>query len=267
MATAGSELQRVRRERKLSLSDVTKATKIQPWVLEALEADQLQNMMSPVYVKGFLATYAKFLRLEPEAIIAQVPWAKPDPEPVEATPPASPAIPVAVRWQWPSLDRRWVAAAVATAAMAALVVANPFRHLKLEWPRRVSQAPKPTTSPPPAAPKLASVIPPVAEPLSPPAPPPPPSVARSAPLELSVSALRTTWIRVRADGKLLSQQRLARGAKERWTAKKQLEVIIAKPSQVELQLNGTPISSFAIAHQGRLMITHHGITRLPDDAS
>jgi len=84
-------------------------------------------------------------------------------------------------------------------------------------------------------------------------------------LELQVSATRTTWIQVRADGKLLTQQRLPRGSNERWTAKKQFELIVAKPSQVELVLNGQAISPLAIAHQGRLLITHHGVTKLPED--
>ena len=44
----GSQLQEARRERKLSLPDVTRETKIQPWVLEALESDRLQELMSPV---------------------------------------------------------------------------------------------------------------------------------------------------------------------------------------------------------------------------
>jgi hypothetical protein len=71
-------------------------------------------------------------------------------------------------------------------------------------------------------------------------------------------------VQVRADGKLLTQQRLQRGANERWMAKKQFELIIAKPSQVELTLNGQPISPFLLANRGRLLITHQGITRLPE---
>ncbi|MBI3330528.1 MAG: DUF4115 domain-containing protein, partial [Candidatus Omnitrophica bacterium] len=85
------------------------------------------------------------------------------------------------------------------------------------------------------------------------------------PLELAVTAHRTTWIRVRADGKLLTQQRLPRGANERWTAKKQFELIIANPTQVDLSLNGQSISPFAVAHRGRLLVTHRGVTPLPDE--
>ena len=105
---------------------------------------------------------------------------------------------------------------------------------------------------------------PVREPLTLPAPSPV-SLTAVHPLELSVTAHRTTWIKVRADGKLLTQQRLPRGANERWTAKQQLELIISKPTQVELTLNGQSISPFAVAHNGRVLITHRGVTPLPDE--
>jgi cytoskeleton protein RodZ len=283
--TVGSQLQQARRERKLSLADVTATTKIQPWVLEALESDRLQGMMSPIYVKGFLTTYAKFLRLEPGPLVAQLPW--PEPEPVqEQLPPASPP---AIQLPWPLLRRLGVAVAV-TAVIAGLVVVNPLRWMpRISLPslrspklakapasqparpvappasRRTSVTPvsEPVKPPAPPALKLASITP-VSEPVKPPTPPTVTLLA-TQPLELLVTAHRTTWIKVRADGKLLTQQRLQRGAKERWTAKKTLELIISKPSQVELTLNGQSISPFAIAHQGRVLITHHGVTKLPSE--
>ena len=81
----GVELQQARLARNLTLADVSAATKIQPWILESLEAEKLYDMMSPVYVKGFLINYSKFLRLAPEGLVAQLPWNKaPEvPKPVE----------------------------------------------------------------------------------------------------------------------------------------------------------------------------------------
>lgn len=279
--SVGSQLQQVRGDRKLSLSEVTKETRIQPWVLEALEADRLQDMMSPVYVKGFLTTYARFLRLDPEPLVGQIRWPQPEPA-QEELPPPPPRAPVAFRLRLrlpptPVL-RRLGAAALVVAAVVGLVVLKPSppapQASKRSPAKPAAAAPKASSPTPatakapspasePAAPKLASVTG-VSEPLKVPSPPTLTLLA-TQPLELQVTALRTTWIRVRADGKLLSQQRLQRGANERWTAKKQLEVIISKPSEVEVTLNGQPISPFAISHRGRLLITHHGITRLPEE--
>ena len=294
--TTGSQLQAARAARKLTLTQVTDATKIQPWVLEALEGDRLQDMMSPIYVKGFLATYARFLRLNPEPLLAQLPWPKPDPV-LEDLPPASPAKPITLPLP---LLKRLGAGIVIAAAVAGIVVVNPLKQLskislptlrlpniakahgKNAAPKRATQkvasakplpasrsggqaATAPTLNEPavsPVAPKLASVTP-VAEPVQLPAPAPL-SVVSAQPLELAVTANRTTWIMVRADGKLLTQQRLPRGANERWTAKKQFEIIISKPTEVELTLNGQPISPFAVAHRGRLLITHQGVVKLPE---
>lgn len=288
--SVGAELARARQERKLSFAEVTRETKIQPWVLEALEADRLQDMMSPVYVKGFLSTYARFLRLDPEPLVGQIRWPQPEPAQDEAPPPPPPT-PLKFRLPLPPVPvlRRIGAAALVCAAVIGLVVVKPSVRMaqgskaspakptqavavRQAKPAKPAAASKPTTPAPsqamgpvgePVAPKLASVSG-VSEPLKVPSTP---TVALLAtqPLELRVSAHRTTWIRVRADGKLLSQQRLQRGANERWTAKKQFELIISKPSQVEVTLNGQPISPFAIAHQGRLLITHHGITQLPEE--
>ena len=132
---------------------------------------------------------------------------------------------------------------------------------------------QPVTPPPSAIPtdpvKLPSTPPltmasvaPISDPLKP-DPPPTLTLLATQPLELLVNAKRSTWITVKADGRLIAEQRLVRGAQEHWTAKKQFELVIAKPAEVELTLNGQPIGPFAVAHHGRVLITHRGITKLP----
>ena len=249
--TVGVQLQAARRERKLSLADVTRQTKIQPWVLEALEADRLHELMSPIYVKGFLGTYAGLLHLAPEPLLAQLP--RPEPESIQAAlPPTAPSpMPMAIRFSHPILRRMATSMAV-TAAVVGLVVVNPLK--RVSWLSLHSTR----------MPKVASLTSPMKESIK---LPPLPTVTLLAtdPLELSVIAIRTTWIQVKADGKLLIEQRLPRGAKERWSAKRQFEVIVARPSDVEISLNGQSISPFAVSNRGRVLITHHGITRLPDE--
>lgn len=243
----GTELQQERTKRKLSLSDVSRATKIRPWVLEALEADRLRELMSPIYVKGFMTTYARFLHLDPAPLLAQLPSPKPEAEP-EPLPPSQGSIPRARQWP-PALRRRLGPAVALVAVLLGVMALHPIQR----WPKlsipSVSRSKLASVSPIRETPKVPEL--------------PTLTLLASQPLELSVTAHRTLWIQVRADGKLLTQQRLARGAKEQWTAKKQFELIVSTPSQIDLLLNGQPISSFAIAHQGRLLITHHGVTKLP----
>ena len=356
--TIGTQLQEARNLRKLTYGEVTEKTKIQPWVLEAIEADRLQDVMSPVYVKGFIGSYAKFLHVDPEPLLAQLNAPKAEPTIAEALPPPQPALPpVAISWpklelpkfqmpkvrvpklQMPAIRmprielptvrlpkvelpqiplfiwRRVGAGLLATALIAGVVIAKPKIALpkfqiampKISLPKfakadakkktakavavkpkKVASAPKPavkkvttaaasTASQPAAAAKLVQVaaeapaiqaasVGPVADSLTAQAAPSL-NLVPTQPMELDVIATKTTWIKVWADGKLLSQQRLPRGAKERWTAKRQFQLIIAKPSQVDVTLNGQSISPFTIAHQGRVLITHTGVARLPDNSN
>ena len=281
----GAQLRQARNERNLSLAEITGQTKIQPWVLEALESDRLQEQMDVIYVRGFVTTYARYLGLEVEPLLAQL--RRPDVEPArpqEHWPPVPAAKPVAL-----DLERLWVplqriaAAGVAIAVVAGFIMGPPLRRMptathagpkatavastKTASKRTVSAvnvqpAPAAVTTPAASQAKLASVVP-VSETIKP--PPSPPPVAQTKSLELLVTARKTTWIQLWADGKLVTQQRLARGAHERWMATKGFELMLAKPSQVELTLNGVPISALAIAYHGRLRITHRGVTPLPDD--
>ena len=346
--TVGQQLQQVRTARKLSFTDVTAATKIQPWVLEALESDRLPELMSPVYVKGFLSTYARFLKLDPAPLVAGLQWPQPleleealvqqeelPPVPVqakraavaaraaavaEAPPPVlerkAPARPRAAvpeedkapaalrlpvfrmprlpqfrmpRFEMPAIQlpriprpvlQRAGQALAAAAAIAVVIMVHPLQYVKkTPWPTlrmpavakahtesdaRKAPVKKASAKPVAASKRTASAsVAPIGDALKPP-PPQIPAPVAVEPLDLVVTANRTTWIKVRADGKLLSQQRLVRGANEHWSAKKQLEVIVSKPSQVELTLNGQSISPLAIAHRGRLLITHRGVGPLPE---
>lgn len=259
--SVGTQLREARAQRQLSLADVSRQTKIQPWVLEALEADRLPELMSPIYVKGFLSSYARFLHLPPAPLVAQLAWPTPTEEPAPAVPPARPTLPpISIRIPWPLLQRL-AAVAGGGVLLALLVIVNPLRWVpKPSWPH--VWLPK-MTLPTLSRPQLASVTP-VQDPVKPPSLEAVP-LRSATPLELVVKAHRTTWIRVKADGKLVTQQRLPRGAHEQWTANKRIELVIAHPSQVDLTLNGQPIGAFAIAHQGRVAITHQGVTQLPDE--
>ena len=322
--SVGAQLRQAREARRLTIGDVSLQTKIQPWVLQALEADQLhQTSMSPIYARGFLSTYARFLRLDPAALLSQVTLRK-DPllEPAEpalatasspaARPVPAPAPPAAAapaptpapvveppapaetaeealaaprRWKlpqwkvpelkapewkapqwklpevqlpewqipWEQLERLRVPVLV-LAAIAALVIVKPQRWLpklpRMDAPHQqasvsvVQELPE-VTPKPEAAQELRTV--PVQG------------------LELAITVRRPTWVQVRADGRLLTQQRLRRGAQETWHAAKRFEIVVAKPSQVDLNLNGESISPLAMAHGGRLLITSQGIRPLPDE--
>jgi len=68
--TLGSVLKRMRANKSLSLEEISNATKIQVKYLRWLEDDNYKRLPAPVYVEGFLKSYAKFMNEDYKEIVA-----------------------------------------------------------------------------------------------------------------------------------------------------------------------------------------------------
>ena len=64
----GPALRHAREKRGLSLEEVEQATKIRPRYIEGLEREDYDMLPAPIYIRGFLKTYATFLGLDGEAL-------------------------------------------------------------------------------------------------------------------------------------------------------------------------------------------------------
>jgi cytoskeleton protein RodZ len=69
--TIGQQLKAAREARNLSLEKVTQVTHIQARLLEAIEADDFETLPSPVQARAFLRSYAGFLGLSLDDMIAR----------------------------------------------------------------------------------------------------------------------------------------------------------------------------------------------------
>ena len=67
--TLGEKLKKLRSERRISLSEVSKHTRIQVKYLEYLEEGQYEKLPVDVYVRGFLKNYADFLAIDANVLI------------------------------------------------------------------------------------------------------------------------------------------------------------------------------------------------------
>ncbi len=67
--TLGEKLRKVRSEKRITLNEVSKNTKIQNKYLEFLENGEYDKLPSDVYVKGFLRSYAYYLGIEESILI------------------------------------------------------------------------------------------------------------------------------------------------------------------------------------------------------
>lgn len=72
MASVGATLRAAREERALSIDQVSHDTRISARFLDALEADNYEALPAPVYVRGFLRSYASYLRLDPAPLLERL---------------------------------------------------------------------------------------------------------------------------------------------------------------------------------------------------
>jgi cytoskeletal protein RodZ len=70
MPALGERFRAARDARGLTLSDVSEQIRIRSVYLAAIEEENWTAIGAPVYVRGFLRTYARFLGLDPEEVVA-----------------------------------------------------------------------------------------------------------------------------------------------------------------------------------------------------
>lgn len=68
-ARPGSILKDARLKADIEISEVAKVLHLEEFLLEALEADDYDNLPEPTFVKGYLRGYARFLQLPAEPVI------------------------------------------------------------------------------------------------------------------------------------------------------------------------------------------------------
>ncbi|TAN34372.1 helix-turn-helix domain-containing protein [bacterium] len=77
--SVGAVLAAKRGERGLTIQQAAAATRIRADHLSALEADEPERLAAPVYAKGYLRTYARYLGLDPEPLVGMLDVPAPDP--------------------------------------------------------------------------------------------------------------------------------------------------------------------------------------------
>jgi cytoskeleton protein RodZ len=82
----GRRLRQAREARGLSTTDVAKHTKIPPWQLAALEAEEYERLPGGIFVKGHIRATARLVGLNPAELSARFDeeMSPPPPEPVRA---------------------------------------------------------------------------------------------------------------------------------------------------------------------------------------
>jgi cytoskeletal protein RodZ len=173
--TLGEVLAAKRGERGLTIEQAASATRIRAHYLSALESNELERLVAPVYAKGHLRTYARYLGLDPEPLVKMLKTESQD---------AQRLLSIGSLVTRP----RIVLTAPAIVAAGFVLLAGAFGGYA--W-RQIQAAQRPDASSPPV--QVAAVTP-----TSSPAPTPKP---QPKPIVLEVRVTEEVWINVFVDGR------------------------------------------------------------------
>jgi cytoskeleton protein RodZ len=221
----GEWLRRQREMREISLRDIAERTKISLRYLEAMEEDRFDVLPAPIFAKGFLREYARYVGLSPDEVVnhylsVQDPQEGTEEGKKEDTRPGRERARKARGWTW------GLFLFLAGALLLALVAAFAWWAQKRRDDVSVQQPPPPIAAPPRVSP-VVSV--------------PPPEVS-SAPLEVSLDFTEECWVEAVIDGKSRFSELRAQGESLQLEAKEQIVfTTLGNAGAVEIQVNGYPL--------------------------
>jgi cytoskeletal protein RodZ len=70
MQTIGERLEEARKRKGISIREAAETTKIRGDYLQKFEANSFEVDLPPLYVRGFLRSYARFLELDPDRLVS-----------------------------------------------------------------------------------------------------------------------------------------------------------------------------------------------------
>jgi cytoskeleton protein RodZ len=243
LASFGDELRREREIRGISLKEISDATKISKRFLEALERNDHKTLPAPVFTRGFVREYARYVGLNAEDMVNRYNFAAANDDRIEKPPQVAkyPETPVrditpkppAKRGIPPSYARFNTNALIVVLIAAALAgVAYWAVHEK----RKRDAAEAAATVNIPVTTRAAAT------------PPPPLVVAPKPPddsrLRLEIEASEECWIELDADGARALRTTMEAGQRRTFEANESFRFrTIGNASGVILTLNGTRVPS------------------------
>lgn len=234
--TIGAYLRAARRKRRVSIERAAEETRIRPDFLMRMESDEF-DFLAPAYVRGFLRSYARYLRLKEDAFVEEFDRrfgpARMDTSQITAMERRQKRAP-----REPRRVNSWTAAGVFAALFLFLLAVVGLLTGDEDEPERRSSlaqvSPSPTTSPTLLTPTVS----------------PSPSASPSAQVALEdgitfevTAATAECWVDVTADGTKVFSDTLAVGQTETFEAAEGMTIILGFPSGVEMSINGRPITS------------------------
>ena len=239
LASFGEELRREREIRGISLKEIADATKISKRFLEAIERNDHKTLPAPMFTRGFVREYARYVGLNAEDMVNRYNFAAakddriekpPHVEKYAVTPPRDispkPAPKRGIPSPFARVDRNaviLVAILIALAGVAYWAV----RH------RRASESEAETTPPiAVTATKAAAPVPALA----------PPETSDPSKLHMTLEVTANSWVTLEADGKTVVNTEMSQGERKTFDAAEEFRFrTIGNAAGVALTINGVTI--------------------------
>jgi cytoskeleton protein RodZ len=217
LASFGDELRREREIRGISQKEIADATKISKRFLDAIERNDHKTLPAPVFTRGFVREYARYLGLNADEMVNRYNFAAVGDDRIEqsahlnrlTTPqepplPRKKAAPKGIPPPYARVDRNVYILIIVVVALAGVSywALKHRRETRANEERLAAETKAAATAPAPAAPPPAA-----AQTASTPAQQP----AGPAKLILSLEVTETSWITLEADGERLINDKLRRG--------------------------------------------------------
>ena len=219
MESVGEFLRSEREAQGKSIEDVARVTKMSTLILGALENDHFSALPAPVYAKGHLRTYARFLGLNEDAVVEKYLRFTQQQEHDEMD--EWDAVELELHEEKQRTGRRWVWAAVAVAlVVAAFIVWFVSSQRQGSLPDEELQA------------AVTEVTEPVREAVA------SDSMIEWHKLELLAVAKERTWVQVSVDGVPVADLTMSEGDERRWEAEESFTLDVGNGGGLELYLDG-----------------------------
>ncbi len=229
LATFGEELRREREIRGISLKEIADATKISKRFLEAIERNDHRTLPAPVFTRGFVREYARYLGLNTEDVVNRYNYAAAGDDRIEQSPhlerlaqretPPKKGIPP----PYARVDRNVYILLLIVAALAAAT------YIAIRHKRAAAEATRIENA----------IVPPVRRAVAPPpAPMPAGETPAATPMRMTIDLVSDSWVILDADGKEVINDRLRRGDRRRVEANESFDFrTIGNAAGVALTLN------------------------------
>ncbi|HEX6203542.1 MAG TPA: RodZ domain-containing protein [Thermoanaerobaculia bacterium] len=220
-ASFGTWLRRQRELREIDLREIAEKTKISLRYLKAMEQDRFEVLPAPVFARGFLREYAKYVGLNADEVVNYY-----------LSTHAGEGVEELAREEAVDPGRSRGPVTRGAFLVILLIVAVAVLAYFLFW--RQSQEDARRAAPPPIAPPASELAVPAE------APPPPPEPALAAPIVVTLDLTQECWVEARVDGAPELSRLFVAGESIQLEAEDSVELTLGNGGGVEVQVNNMP---------------------------